>query len=74
MAPTENYFLSLLQNFYIKKSEFDVKLSTQHIEKPKKAININRNTNEIEYSWNFGDTKKFKFQIPSNIDELTGQD
>ena len=74
MVPTENYLLSLLQNFYIKKNEFDIKLSTQYSEKPKKAISINRITNEIEYSWNFADTKKFKFQIPFAIDELTGQD
>lgn len=74
MALTENYFLSLLENFYIKKNEFDTKLSAQYSEKPKKAVTINRSTNEIEYSWNFPDTKKFKFQIPSSIDELTGQD
>lgn len=74
MALTENYHLSLLQNFYIKKNDLDVKLSTQYVEKPKKAITINRTTNEVEYSWNFADTKKFKFQIPSSIDELTGQD
>ena len=70
----ENYHLSLLQTFYLKKNDLDLKLSSQNSDKPKKAITINRVTNEIEYSWNFADTKNFKFQIPSSIDELTGQD
>ncbi len=70
----ENYHLSLLQNFYLKKNDLDMKLSSQNIDKPKKAVTVNRITNEMEYSWNFADTKKFKFQIPSSIDELTGQD
>jgi hypothetical protein len=74
MTLSENYHLSLLQNFYLKKNDLDIKLSSQNVDKPKKAITVNRITNEIEYSWNFPDTKRFKFQIPSTIDELTGQD
>jgi len=66
-----HHHLSLFENFYLKKTELDEKRS---IVPSKKAVSMNRATNEIEYNWNVPDSKPFSFRIPSTKDELTGED
>ncbi len=70
-----NYYLDLLENFYVKRAEVDTKLAA--ISKsgtPKEFIKKTGNGTSIEYSWNYNGLKKLLFTIPSNCDELTGQD
>jgi hypothetical protein len=70
-----NYYLELLDNFYVKKAEVDSKLAT--ISKNGNNVSISNSKkvgNTIEYSWNYGGLKKLLFTIPSVCDELTGQD
>ena len=66
-----NYYLDLLDNFYVKKAEVDSKL-----EAVSKNVNtsIKRSGTSIEYSWNYSNLKKLAFTIPNTCDELTGQD
>ena len=73
MTPlTSNYHLDLLNNFYVKKNDTDIKL-TSIVNEHKKTTTSKRILNELDYSWNRG-TSKTLFSIPSNIDELTGED
>ena len=77
-----NYYLELLDNFYVKKGDVDTKLAA--ISKPaSNCIGTNSNNSKsgvkkigtsIEYSWNYSGIKKLVFTIPSSCDELTGQD
>jgi hypothetical protein len=82
-----NYYLELLDNFYVKKAEVDSKLAA--ISKTgigKTAVKKNNDGTNIEYSWNYSGSsdqvtphngilaKKLVFTIPSTCDELTGQD
>lgn len=73
-----NYYLELLDNFYVKKAEVDTKLaaisknSSNHIDGHSNIVKKSGTT--VEYSWNYNGLKKLVFTIPSNCDELTGQD
>jgi hypothetical protein len=70
-----NYYLELLDNFYVKKGEIDSKLAVLNKTSNNKiAVKKISGGNSIEYSWNYSGQKKLTFTIPNNRDELTGQD
>jgi hypothetical protein len=76
MALTLNPHVELFNNFYVKKNDTDVKLaSLPRLNTTKTSVSREKpvkQTNQIEYSWNY-DGKKCLFNIPSDKDELTGE-
>ena len=73
---TTNYYLELLDNFYVKKADVDSKLAAISKSGTTKELvkKCSSNGTSIEYSWNYGSSKKLVFTIPSPRDELTGED
>lgn len=71
MTYTDNIHLALLQNFYIKKNDLDIKLS---VEIPKKSVPVKQPKDQVDFSWNFPNTKNLMLAIPSQKDDLTGED
>jgi hypothetical protein len=73
---TKNYYLDLLESFYVKRSEIDSKLATVSKSGHTKELvkKCGNNGTSIEYSWNYESTKKLLFTIPAAKDELTGED
>jgi hypothetical protein len=71
---TTNYYLELLDNFYVKKGEIDSKLASLNKSGNKIMVKKIASGDNVEYSWNYSGLKRLIFTIPSNCDELTGQD
>jgi hypothetical protein len=76
MALTLNPHVRLFNNFYVKKNDVDIKLASTPNATRQKTITPSekpvKKTDSIEYSWNSGN-KKLVFNIPSDKDELTGE-
>ena len=70
---TINHHLELLGNLYVKKNDVDIKLASAVSDTKKATNSTKRVLNELLYSWNRG-TVKTLFNIPDNLDELTGED
>ncbi len=72
-----NYYLELLDNFYVKKAEVDTKLAAisknNNSTSGNSKTGIKKSDTTIEYSWNYSGLKKLVFTIPPNCDELTGE-